>query len=267
MSEAYQVISFVENQNMKIEILEYQHLGGNDNFSIAEKLYFAQKSNIKLRQVRITLKNSSLTAESGALQFMKGDITLKSLGGTGAKGFLKGIASSVLTNESAIKPQYKGSGVIYLEPSFKHYIIVELNNEEIVADKGLFYCCESTVSVSVQAMKNISSAIVGGEGLFQTKVSGSGYCVFEIPVPEEELVEFEIQHEMVQVDGNFTLFRVGNIDFTVEKSTKSIFGSVASGEGLLQTFRGTGKVIIAPTLPVYEKLAYAISPITTSKKN
>lgn len=265
MSEAYQVVSFVENQNVKIEILEYQNLGGNDNFTVAEKLYFAQKSNIKLRQVRVTLKNGSLTAESGALQFMKGNVTLSSLGGTGAKGFLKGLASSVLTNEAMMKPQYKGSGIIYLEPSFKHYMIVELNNDEIIADKGLFYCCESTVSVSVQAMKNVSSALVGGEGLFQTKVSGRGFCVFEIPVPEEELVEFEIQNEMVQVDGNFTLFRVGNIDFTVEKSTKSIFGSVASGEGLLQTFRGTGKVIIAPTLPVYQKLTLSLNPITPSK--
>jgi len=265
MSEAYQVVSLVENQNMKIEVLEYQNLGGNDNFAVAEKLFFAQKSNIKLRQVRITLKNSSLTAESGALQFMKGNISLKSLGGNGAKGFLKGLASSVLAHESMIKPQYQGSGIIYLEPSFKHFMIVELNNEEIIADKGLFYCCESSVSVSVQAMKNISSAIAGGEGLFQTKVSGSGYCVFEIPIPEDELVEFELQNEMVQVDGNFTLFRLGNIEFTVEKSTKSIFGSVASGEGLLQTFRGTGKVIIAPTLPVYEKLGYILNPIPVSK--
>ncbi|MED3563984.1 AIM24 family protein [Bacillus xiapuensis] len=265
MSEAYQVISFVENQNIKIEILEYRNLGGNDNFTVAEKLYFAQKSNIKLRQVRITLKNSSLTAESGALQMMKGNITLKSLGGNGAKGFFKGLASSVLTNEHMVKPQYQGSGIIYLEPSFKHYMIVELNNEEIIADKGLFYCCESSVSVSVQAMKNISSAIAGGEGLFQTKVSGKGFCVFEIPVPEDELVEFEIQNEIVQVDGNFTLFRIGNIDFTVEKSTKSIFGSVASGEGLLQTFRGSGKVIIAPTLPVYEKLVHVLNPLPPSK--
>ncbi|WP_042464150.1 AIM24 family protein [Neobacillus dielmonensis] len=265
MSEAYQVVSFVENQNIKIEVLEYQNLGGNDNFTVAEKLYFAQKSSIKLRQVRITLKNSSLTAEAGALQFMKGNITLKSLGGSGAKGFLKGLTSSVLTNESAIKPQYQGSGIIYLEPSFKHYMIVELDHDEMIADKGLFYCCESSVTVSVQAMKNISSAIAGGEGLFQTKVSGSGYCVFEIPVPEEELVEFELQNETVQVDGNFTLFRLGNIDFTVEKSTKSIFGSAASGEGLLQTFRGTGKVIIAPTLPVYEKLGYLLNPIPSTK--
>ena len=144
-------------------------------------------------------------------------------------------------------------------------MIVELNNEEIIADKGLFYCCESSVAVSVQTMKNLSSAIAGGEGLFQTKVSGSGFCVFEMPVPENELVEFELQNEMVQVDGNFTLFRQGHIDFTVEKSSKSIFGSVASGEGLLQTFRGTGKVIIAPTLPVYEKLGLMLNPVPSSK--
>jgi uncharacterized protein (AIM24 family) len=266
MSEAYRVISSAESNNVKIEILEYQNLGGNEDLTIAEKLYFAQKTNVKLKQVRITLNNGTLTAESGALQFMKGNIELSSgLGGSGAKGFLKGLASSVLTNESMVKPQYKGSGVIYLEPSFKHYMIMQLEKEEIIADKGLFYCCESSVSVSAQSMKNISSAIVGGEGLFQTKVSGTGLCVFEIPVPENELVELELKNETVQVDGNFTLFREGNIDFTVEKSTKSIFGSVASGEGLLQTFRGTGKVIIAPTQPVYEKLGYVLNPLPPTK--
>ena len=39
----------------------------------------------------------------------------------------------------------------------------------------------------------------------------------------------------------------GSLDFTVERSGKSLdFGSAASGEGLVNVYRGTGKVLMAP---------------------
>ena len=40
-----------------------------------------------------------------------------------------------------------------------------------------------------------------------------------------------------------------------EKSSKSWLSTSVSGEGILQTFSGTGKVWLAPTQGVYEKLA------------
>ena len=39
-----------------------------------------------------------------------------------------------------------------------------------------------------------------------------------------------------------------SLQFTVEKSTKSLLGSLVSGEGLVNVYRGTGKVLMAPTL-------------------
>jgi len=56
------------------------------------------------------------------------------------------------------------------------------------------------------------------------------------------------------VDGNFALMRTGRIDFSVEKSTRSLLGTITSGEGLLQTFRGTGSVWLAPTQDIYQRL-------------
>ena len=38
----------------------------------------------------------------------------------------------------------------------------------------------------------------------------------------------------------------GTLDFTVERSGKSLIGSAASGEGLVNVYRGTGKVLMAP---------------------
>ena len=48
--------------------------------------------------------------------------------------------------------------------------------------------------------------------------------------------------------------RTGAIEFSVEKSTKGLLGTLTSGEGLLQTFRGTGSVWLAPTQEIYERL-------------
>jgi uncharacterized protein (AIM24 family) len=67
-------------------------------------------------------------------------------------------------------------------------------------------------------------------------------------------VVFEIRQK--PLDGNFTILRDSRIDFAVKKSTKSIIGTLASGEGLLNTFTGSGPVIIAPTAPVYRALRF-----------
>ena len=61
---------------------------------------------------------------------------------------------------------------------------------------------------------------------------------------------------LVKVDGNFAILRSSNINFTVQKSAKGLIGSALGGEGFLQTFEGTGMVWLAPTSPMYNKMAY-----------
>ena len=87
------------------------------------------------------------------IQYYKGNIKSKSnIGGVG--GLLKKAVSGTITNESAIKPSYSGTGEILLEPSYKHYLIMELNNESIIVDKGMFYCCSEDINVKGIMQKN-----------------------------------------------------------------------------------------------------------------
>lgn len=51
---------------------------------------------------------------------------------------------------------------------------------------------------------------------------------------------------MLKVDGNMAIAWSGSLNFTVERSGKSLVGSAASGEGLVNVYRGTGKVLLAP---------------------
>ena len=248
-----EVLDSAEDERFRVEILAYSSLGGAKDHQTAATIYFANQAVRRLKQVRITLRDGEAIAESGALHFMLGQIKMESKIG-GVSGFGKAMMNKFVTKEAAIMPRYRGTGQIYLEPSFSHFLIYRLTGEEVIADKGMFCCGEGTLDIGSAMQKNVSSALFGGEGLFQTRIRGTGICVFESPVPADEVLRIELKDETLQVDGNFALMRTGQIDFSVEKSTKGLIGTLTSGEGLLQTFRGTGSVWLAPTQDIYQRL-------------
>ena len=53
---------------------------------------------------------------------------------------------------------------------------------------------------------------------------------------------------VLKIDGNMAIAWSGSLNFTVERSGKTLIGSAASGEGLVNVFRGTGRVLMAPVL-------------------
>lgn len=153
-----------------------------------------------------------------------------------------------MTGESAIKPEYTGDGLMMLEPTYKHILLLNLDdwNNSIVLDDGLFLACDSKLKQKAVMRSNVSSALAGNEGLFNLGIQGSGILCLESPCPKEELIEVELQNDVVKIDGNMAIAWSGSLDFTVERSGKSLVGSAASGEGLVNVFRGTGKVLLAP---------------------
>ena len=261
-----EVLDMAEDDGFRVEILAYRKLGGSKDFQTATNVYFANQAGIQLKQVRITLREGEAIVESGALHFMHGHVQMESKIG-GVSGLGKAMMNKFVTKEAAIMPRYRGTGQIHLEPSFSHFLIYRLVGEELIADKGMFYCGQGALDVGAAIQKNVSSALFGGEGLFQTRIKGSGICVLESPVPADEVLRIDLKDETLQVDGNFALMRTGRIEFSVEKSTRSLLGTLTSGEGLLQTFRGTGTVWLAPTQDIYQQLsAGGISALRTATR-
>ena len=255
MEELKCAIANMDGNGSRVTVWEYQKLMGSNSIENARSLYYAAQVGMRLRQVQIQINQAKVILEAGALQYMRGNIQIDASSG-GLAGMAQKALINALTNEKTYRPTYTGVGDIVLEPSFGHFLLIKLENEEMVTDKGMFYASEGTVSVGVATQKNISAAFFGGEGFFQTKIFGTGWVVLESPVPLQEIVQVKLNGEKLQVDGNFALLRKGKIDFSVEKSTKSWIGSSRSGEGLLQTFAGTGEVWLAPTQSVYQKLRF-----------
>ena len=235
------------------QILEYDDLRGGKDVRTAFMLSFMRDANIRLRQVRIVLSGSGVILEPGALSFMRGPIEVSSNTG-GLFSLSKKFISAKISGEPIIKPYFKGTGEILLEPSFGHYAILELEDEEIIIDDSLFFATEDTVEMSVATLKSFSGVLFGTEGFFQTKLKGRGVVVLEIPVPEQEIFKYTLVDDVLKIDGNFSILRTGGISFTVEKTTKTLIGSGMTGEGLLNVFKGSGEVWLMPTKSVYENL-------------
>lgn len=213
----------------------------------AVNAYFSSKMNLRKRQLLIKVENSEYTLSAGAMQWTVGQIEATA-NVKGVGDFLGKMVKGSVTGEGAVKPKYKGNGLLMLEPTYKHIILDDIANWNggVVLDDGLFLACESSVSHSIVARSNLSSAILGGEGLFNLKLSGTGTFALESPVPKEELVEIFLDNDVLKVDGNFAIAWSDTLEFTVEKSTKSLIGSAVSAEGFVNVYRGTGKILLAP---------------------
>lgn len=209
--------------------------------------YFMTKMNLMKRQVLIDLNNDGYILQAGAMQWMSENVTMSS-GVKGVGNFLGKMVSGKVTGESTAKPEYKGTGRLMLEPTYKYILLIDVSEwGTIVLDDGLFLACQDTLEQKVVARSNISSAVFGGEGLFNLSLSGKGILACESNVPMEELVEIELKDDVMKIDGNMAVAWSGSLQFTVEKSTKSLLGSAVSKEGLVNVYRGTGKILLAPT--------------------
>lgn len=248
-----QVNNLYNNENIKkiaelgcYEVFEHQK-DMSVNPASASVAYFMQEMNCKKRQVLCNLNGNSVKVQAGAMQWTAGNVNMDS-GIKGAKDFLGKALKGLATGESTAKPIYQGNGYVMFEPTYKYIILEDITNwgSGMVLDDGLFLACDSTIQEEVIARSNLSSALLGGEGLFNLSLSGQGIAVLESSVPREELIEIVLDNDEVRIDGNMAIAWSKSLQFTVEKSTKSLLGSLASGEGVVNVYRGTGKILMAP---------------------
>lgn len=246
----------ITKQKGIFSVLEYERDLSVSPYN-ATAQYFMSKMNVRRRQVIAQLDNSSLTMQAGALQWMTGKIEVK----TDVKGvgdFLGKVVKGAVTKESAVKPVYTGTGTVVLEPTYKYLILCDVGEwgaNGVTIEDGMFLACEKGIDIGVTARKNISSALLGNEGLFNVNLKGTGIAVLESNVPEEELIEVELNNEELKIDGRQAVCWSTSLEFTVERTTKTLIGSAASNEGLLNVFRGTGKVLMSPVAPTNSLVA------------
>ena len=214
--------------------------------------YFMSKMNVRRRQVVIDIdKDHSAIIQAGAMQWMGGNVRATS-GVKGIGDFLGKAIKGAVTKETTVKPEYVGEGCLVLEPTYKYIIRADVGkwgSAGMTIEDGMFLACDANVKSNVVARKNLSSAVLGGEGLFNLSLQGNGVAALESNVPENELIEVILENDELKIDGNLAVCWSSNLEFTVERSTKTLVGSAVSGEGLVNVYRGTGRVLMCPVAP------------------
>ena len=237
----------------------------------AERAYFASQMNVRLRQVEITLDGSKMCkTQAGAMQMMIGSVEMNTGVKGGVKGFLGSMISAAVTNETAVKPEYTGNGQVILEPTYKHILLQDVADwgaGGLVIEDGMFLASEGTVVHSVvENTQILGTALLSDEGLYNLCFTGSGIVALESLVPYEELVEYELQDDVLKVDGSMAVCWSGSLNFTVEKATKGLVGSLVSGEGLVNVYRGTGKVWVSPVAGTKDSAPKTMASSSTPTK-
>lgn len=256
----------LQNENRKFvktagnfHVLEYMQ-DASVSIANAQTEYFMSKMNIRRRQVVIDIdRDHSAIIQAGAMQWMSGNVQATS-GVKGVGDFLGKAIKGAVTKESAVKPEYVGEGCLVLEPTYKYIILADVSQwgaAGMTIEDGMFLACDGNVKNKVVTRKNLSSTMLGGEGFFNLSLYGNGVVALESNVPEEELIEVVLENDELKIDGNLAVCWSSNLDFTVERTTKTLVGSAVSGEGLVNVYRGTGRVLMCPVASTVSAFAAA----------
>ena len=184
-------IANLENEERKItaslgclHVLEYARDCSVSPWNAADQ-YFMAKMGVRRRQIMAQLDGSvGVVTQAGAMQWTAGAVKATS-GIKGAGDFLGKLVKGAVTKESAVKPEYVGSGAVALESN----------------------------------------------------------------VPAEELIEVQLNGDELKIDGRMAICWSADLDFTVERVTRTLAGSAVSGEGFVNVYRGTGRVLMSPVAP------------------
>ena len=145
------------------------------------------------------------------------------------------------------------------------FFIMECGGETWILEGGAYWASESGIEVDVHR-ENTLTALKSGEGFldFQTKVQGHGKVVLAAQGPVEVV---HLQNDRLTVDGRYVLARSSGLKYSVQRASKSLLGSMTSGEYMVRIYEGTGTVLMAPMPFWRHRLFDAIAALRSAAKS
>lgn len=89
--------------------------------------------------------------------------------------FQKKFGAGLFGGEGFIMQKFSGTGIVFLEidGSTVEYDLAE--NESMLVDTGYLAAMDSTCRIDIETVKGAGNALFGGEGFFNTRISGPGH--------------------------------------------------------------------------------------------
>jgi len=201
----------------------------------------------KPAMLEVNLKNQKILAKAGSMVAYIGNIDFKREGLL-SKG-LGGLLKKAISGEGTSLMHATGTGKLYLADEGKKVKIIKLQNESVFVNGNDVLALEENIKNEIKMLKSIAGMMSGG--LFQVKLSGSGYIA--ITTHGEPILLRVTANQPVYTDPNATVAWSENLSPNIK--TNLTFGSFigrGSGESFQLEFFGEGWVLVQP----YEEVKY-----------
>ena len=196
-------------------------------------------------------KGDSIYCESNAMVMMESNLELK---GKLQGGIMQSLVRRFANDESLFQQTIEavgGEGDCLLAPTLDGDMqILEVGAQQYTLSDGAFVAAQTGVDIRAKIQRNLGGAIFGDTGGFmvmetqgrgQVVVSGFG-SLFDIDVePGKEVI----------IDNGHVVCWDSRLDYKLSVTTSNkkgfmgnIINSVTSGEGMVLSFSGTGKVVV-----------------------
>jgi len=258
-----ELLNFFDNENLKVEsqlgrYIIYAHQKELCVDEAAASLFKSLSSiGFKKRQVLVGMNNDAVRIQAGTMQWYSGSISSETGLGDGVDAigeFAKGLAKGFITGTTAVRPIYSGCGFLMLEPTYKNILlenVADWGPEGIVLSGGAFLACDCSLEEQTLVNKNFANIVT--LNAFHLSYRGNGVVAIQSDVAREELYTVKLTDDVFHVDDFLPIAWSGSLNFSLERSSKSIAGSIVNQEGAVLTFRGTGKILVAPLTVEFSK--------------
>jgi len=186
----------------------------------------------------VMAEGETFRAEPGAMVSMTPTIALEARSsGKGVFGSLR----AAVGGESLFTSLYSARGgegeLILAAPAPGEILELDLADQTVLAQVGAYLAGHSDLTLSAEGSMK---AMLSGEGLFLSKITGTGSLFLHAygAIIEKAL---EPEEEYIVDTGHIVAFE-RSVGYTVRRAAKGLFSSVASGEGLVCRYRGPGKI-------------------------
>ncbi|MFO1088721.1 MAG: AIM24 family protein [Hyphomicrobiales bacterium] len=189
--------------------------------------------------VRAHLHNETIRAETGAMSYIEGGIVVDA-----PLPRPRDFFRNALSQEPLIRPSFSGSGTVVLEASAGGYHVFALHGDSWILSRGSYWASEGSVELTLHR-EPMEASFWTGEGFihYVTMVSGFGTVVLKTDGPVREVV---LDNGGIAVEGALVIARTAGIRFEVRRPARTILGSMLSGESMLRTYIGTGRLLMTP---------------------
>ena len=193
----------------------------------AQQEYYAAQMNVRRRQLIAKLQNTGVTLQAGAMQWTVGELKGKKL-------------RREENDKTGIKYQYQGTGMLVTKPTHRHFIVLNLDNwgRAVIVEDGAYLASDSEVEEKAVPYDKLDAEELKNLGLY-----GTGFVVLDSPVPESELITIDLKEDVLRINGGLAIAWSDTVRVNVERN-----GLDESGEGLVNVYHGTGRVLMQPAL-------------------